>query len=255
MTNSLPWTSAPPLPALAQRELHVWRASLDVSLAVIRRLESTLNVDEKLRAEKFVVPQARERFVATRGILRELLARYLEIESEKIDFMYGSQGKPSLSSVHNSTVRFSVSHSREMGLFAFARYTEVGIDIELVKPDFKGMEIATHFFSSEEIAALAKLPPELGVEAFFGCWTRKEAYVKARGQGLSIPLRSFTVGFTDSKQLLRDETGAAWSCYALEPAPGFAGAVVAAGENWSLQCWEWASGVESLDRPSARASV
>ena len=255
MANSLPWMSAPPLPALAQHELHVWRASLDVSPALSHRLESTLNADEKLRAEKFLVPQARERFVAARGILRELLARYLEIEPEKIDFMYGSQGKPSLSSVHNSKVCFSVSHSREMGLFAFADRGEVGVDIEQVKPDFRGMEIASHFFSTEEIAALAKLPPELGVEAFFGCWTRKESYVKARGQGLSIPLRSFTVSFADGNQLLRDETGAAWSCYALEPGAGFAGAVVAAGENWSLQCWEWSGGVETLNRSNAKASV
>ncbi len=255
MANSLPWTSAPPLPALAQHELHVWRANLDVSPAVIRRLESTLNADETLRAEKFLVPHARERFVAARGILRELLARYLELEPEKIDFMYGPQGKPSLSSVHNSRVRFSVSHSREMGLFAFANCGEVGVDIEQVKPDFKGMEIASHFFSSEEIAALAKLPPELGVEAFFGCWTRKEAYVKARGQGLSIPLRSFTVSFANGNQLLRDETGAPWSCYALEPAPGFAGAVVAAGDNWSLKCWQWSAGAESLNRSNAKTSA
>lgn len=255
MANSLPWTSASRLPALAQHELHVWRASLDVSPAVIHRLENRLSTDEKERAEKFLVPRARQRFVAARGILRELVATYLEIEPTKVEFLYGPQGKPSLSSVHHSKVCFSISHSREMGLFAFANCGDVGVDIEQVKPDFKGMEIASHFFSSEEIAALAKLPPELGVEAFFACWTRKEAYVKARGEGLSIPLRSFTVSFADSKQLLLDETGAAWSCCALEPAPGFAGAVVAAGENWSLQCWEWSGGVESLDRPPAKASV
>ena len=255
MTNSLPWMSALRLPALAQHELHVWRASLDVSPALSHRLESTLNADEKLRAEKFLVPQARQRFVAARGILRELVATYLEVEPTKVEFLYGPQGKPSLSPVHNSKICFSVSHSREMGLFAFADCGEVGVDIEQVKPDFKGMEIASHFFSSEEIAALAKLSPELGVEAFFRCWTRKEAYVKARGQGLSIPLRSFTVSFTDSKQLLRDETGAAWSCCALEPAPGFAGAVVAAGDNWSLQYWEWSDGVESLNRSNVKASV
>ncbi len=255
MANSLPWTSAPRLAALAQHELHVWRATLNVSPSLTCRLESTLNADEKERAEKFLVPQARERFVASRGILRQLLATYLEIEPEKVEFVYGPQGKPSLSPVHNSKVCFSVSHSREMGLFAFANCGEVGVDIEQVKPDFRGMEIASHFFSSEEIAALAKLPPELGVEAFFGCWTRKEAYVKARGQGLSIPLRSFTISFADSKQLLRDETGVAWSCCALEPAPGFAGAVVAVGENWSLKCWQWSAGVGSLDRPNAKTSV
>src|SRR5258706_5298326 len=116
-----------------------------------------------------------------------------------------------------------------MALFGFASGYEVGVDIEQIKANFKGMEIASHFFSSEEIAALAKLPPELAVDAFFECWTRKEAYVKARGQGLSIPLRSFTVDFTGSKQVLQDERGALWSCCALEPGPGFAGALVAAG--------------------------
>jgi len=99
------------------------------------------------------------------------------------------------------------------------------------------MEIASHFFSEEEIATLAKLPPEVQVSAFFSCWTKKEAYVKARGQGLSIPLRSFTVSFTDSKQLLKDEQGAVWSCFGLEPAPGFLGAVVVAGENWRVKSW------------------
>jgi 4'-phosphopantetheinyl transferase len=255
MVNSLPWTFAPPLPALGQHELHVWRASLDTPPAILGRLESTLNAGEKERAEKFLVPQARERFVAGRGILRELVATYLEIEPQKVEFMYGPQGKPSLSTVHNSKVCFSVSHSREMALFAFAMDGEVGVDIEQVKPDFKGMEIAAHFFSSEEIAALAELAPELGAEAFFGCWTRKEAYVKARGQGLSIPLRGFTVSFADSKQLLRDETGAAWSCCALKPARGFAGAVVVAGENWSLKCGEWSAGEDSVDWPNAKASV
>jgi 4'-phosphopantetheinyl transferase len=255
MANSLPWTSALRPLALAQHELHVWRSALDVAPALTYRLESTLNADEKERADKFLVPQARERFVASRGILRQLLATYLEIEPEKVEFVYGLQGKPMLSSVHDSKVCFSVSHSREMGLFTFASDGEVGVDIEQVKPDFNGMEIASHFFSSEEIAALAKLPPELRVEAFFGCWTRKEAYVKARGQGLGIPLRSFTVSFADSNQLLRDETGVAWSCYALEPAPGFAGAVVAVGENWSLKCWQWSAAAENLDRSNAKASV
>jgi phosphopantetheinyl transferase len=105
------------------------------------------------------------------------------------------------------------------------------------------MEIASHFFSEDEIAELKKLPPSVADQAFFGYWTRKEAYVKAQGEGLSIPLRSFTVDFAESEQLLQDEAGARWSCYALEPAVGFAGAVVAAGENWSLRFWEWPAGV------------
>lgn len=255
MVNSLPWFSTRTPPALSEHELHVWRAAIDLPPVVLHRFESTLNANEKGRAEKFLVPQARQRFVSARGILRELLGTYLEIEPEKVEFRYGPQGKPSLSAVHNSQICFSVSHSQGVGLFAFANGCEVGVDVEQIKANFKGMEIASHFFSSEEIAALAKLPPEPATEAFFGCWTRKEAYVKARGQGLSIPLRSFTVRFEDSKQLLQDEEGAAWSCYALGPAAGFAGAVVAKGENWSLKYWEWSAGIESAAQPNANTSA
>jgi 4'-phosphopantetheinyl transferase len=132
-----------------------------------------------------------------------------------------------------------------MGLFALAGGSEVGVDIEQVKPDFKGMQIASHFFSEAEIAGLAKLSPEPMITAFFECWTGKEAYVKARGEGLSLPLRNFSIGFVNGKQVLTDETGRRWSCYSLEPAAGFAGAVVAAGEGWTLRYLDWTAGAET----------
>jgi len=198
MANSLLWLPAATVPVLADNELHVWRASLDLSPAVFQRVESTLDAHEKKRAEKFLVPQARERFVAARGILRELLGAYLELDPENVALSYGPQGKPSLLPAHNSKISFNVAHSQGMGLFVFASGREVGVDIERLRPDFRGMEIASHFFSEDEIAELKKLPQSLAEQAFFGCWTRKEAYVKAQGEGLSIPLRSFTVGFAES---------------------------------------------------------
>jgi 4'-phosphopantetheinyl transferase len=239
MAAFLVWSPATTLPALAENELHVWRASLDWSGAILNRLENTLNAQERKRAERFLVPHARDRFVVARGILRELLGAYLGLDAAKVRLGYGPQGKPFLSPEHNSRICFSVSHSHEMGLFVFASGQEVGVDVEQVKTNFRGMEIATHFFSEEETAGLAKLPPKLAEEAFFGCWTRKEAYVKARGQGLSVPLRSFTVSFTEKQQLVPDEAGVLWSCYALEPAIGFTGAVVVAGQNWKLKYLEW----------------
>ncbi len=244
MAASFAWSPAATLPVLAESELHVWRASLDWSGAILRRLEDTLNGQEKKRAERFVVPHARDSFVVARGILRELLGAYLGLDAAKVMLSYGPQGKPFLSPEHNSRICFSVSHSHEMGLFVFARGQEVGVDIEQVRANFRGMEIASHFFSEEERAGLAKLPPKLAEEAFFGCWTRKEAYVKARGHGLSIPLQSFTVSVTDREQSVPDEAGALWSCYALEPAAGFTGAVVAAGQGWKLKYLEWTAGVE-----------
>jgi 4'-phosphopantetheinyl transferase len=255
MVNSLPWSSTRTAPPLAEHELHVWRGAVDVPPLLLQRFKSTLNAEERARAERFLVPQARERFIAARGILRELLATYLKTDAKKIEFQYGPQGKPSLSAVHKSQICFSVSHSQGMGLFAFADGCEVGVDVEQIKANFKGMEIASRFFSSEESAALAKLPPELATVAFFGCWTRKEAYVKARGQGLSIPLRCFTVSFADSQQLLRDEGGAAWSCYAQGPAVGFAGAVVAKGENWGIKYLEWSAEIEDATQLKANTSA
>jgi len=244
MTNSFPWVQAMAPSILDDGEVHVWRGFLDISPEAMQRIAVTLNAAEKERAERFLVPRAGERFVAARGILRQLLGMYLQADPDKVEMRYGPQGKPSLSGTHHSKICFSVSHSQEMGLFAFANGHEVGVDIEAIKPDFAGMQIASHFFSEEEIAGLAKLPPKIANEAFFGCWTRKEAYVKARGQGLSMPLRSFTVKFADGEQVLLDEGGAPWSCYSVEAAPGFAGAVVAAGENWGPKFYQWSGGLE-----------
>jgi 4'-phosphopantetheinyl transferase len=245
MVNSLPWVRAATLLALGDKELHVWRASLDLPPTLLHRMEVTLNAAEKERAGKFLITRTRERFIAARGILRELLGMYLGLDPDRIDFRYGPQGKPSLSAAHNSKVSFSVSHSQGTGLFALAGGGAVGVDIEEVKADFKGMQIASHFFSDEEIAGLAKLPPQLADEGFFECWTGKEAYVKARGQGLSIPLRNFTIRFENGEHILRDEAGTRWSCYALAPAPGFAGAVVAEGEGWSLRYYDWPARIDT----------
>jgi 4'-phosphopantetheinyl transferase len=245
MGNSFPWVHAAAPLALADKELHLWRAQLDLPSALLRRMASTLSGDEKERAERFLIAQAGERFVAARGILRHLLGMYSGVNPASVEFRYGPEGKPSLSTIHSSNISFSVSHSGKMALFAVCGSAELGVDIEEVKSDFKGMQIASHFFSEEEVAELSKLPPKLADQAFFECWTAKEAYVKARGQGLSIPLRSFTVGFGCREQLLQVEGGSRWSCYALEPALGFAGAVVAAGEGWSLRRYEWPAEIES----------
>jgi 4'-phosphopantetheinyl transferase len=142
-----------------------------------------------------------------------------------------------------------------MALFAITAGHEVGVDIEHIRVDLKGMEIASHFFSDDEVAGLAKLPRESAAHAFFNCWTKKEAYVKARGQGLSIPLRSFSVNFADSKQVLRDEKGAVWSCYALEPAVGYSGAVVVAGEDWKLRYCDWSAQTSTSSRLKTKAPV
>jgi 4'-phosphopantetheinyl transferase len=239
MISSVPWLRATTHPTLAEGELHVWRASLQVEPAVLTQFERHLNEVEVERAGKFLVPRAREYFVGARGFLRKLLGAYLMLEPGGVNFLYGPQGKPQLSTDHTSRLCFNVSHSDDVALFAFAIANEVGVDIERVRPDFGGMEIASHFFSEKEVVALREIPSHLADKAFFQVWTQKEAYVKAHGGGLSIPLRDFTVDFTRSEQVLGDITEAPWTCYALEPARGFAGAVVIEGEGQKLSCFEW----------------
>ena len=175
MATSLPWVPAAKPAVLAEKELHVWRASLSLAPGTLERLEATLSAEERARAEKFLVPRARESFVAARGILRELLGAYLGIDAHQVTFRYGAQGKPFLAPIHDSQLSFNASHSHGMGLFAFAESGEIGIDIEQVRADFKGMEIASRFFSEQEIAALKQLTREAATEAFFRCWTRKDA--------------------------------------------------------------------------------
>lgn len=239
MTDSPLWLRTATPPWLAENELHVWRAFLDLSPARNEEFSNLLSFDEKARADKFVVPHARHRFIAGRGIVRKLLGAYLGLAADKVKLNYSSEGKASLAAKHESGVCFNISHSEGLGLFVFGGKGEVGVDVEKIKADFKGMEIASRYFSDEEATELAAVQRGLTDEAFFKCWTKKEAYVKAHGMGLALPLRSFTVRFAEDTQFLRDPDGRGWSCYEVKPEEGYVGAVVAAGRNWSLRYCEW----------------
>jgi 4'-phosphopantetheinyl transferase len=224
---------------LAPTEIHLWRAQCDEGPEPLHYLE-LLSPEEKERADRFTIAGARRDFMVSRGMLRELLAAYLNTRPQDIVLRYGEHGKPSVSQGSGeATVRFNVSHSRGFAVFAFSLEAEVGVDVERIRTEFPGREIAERFFSEQEVAALVQLPPERSGEAFFACWTRKEAYVKARGGGLQIPLRSFSVGLGESEeQQLVDERGKEWSLYPFEPGTGFAAAVAAEGRGWHLKYWE-----------------
>jgi 4'-phosphopantetheinyl transferase len=240
------WEPAPQHLALEADEIHVWRARLDCSETVLGQLEATLASDEKARADRFVFPRDRNAFIAARGILRELLGRYVHRPAAHLEFDYGAQGKPALRTESSQeSVQFNVSHSHGVALLAFTLGRHLGVDVELVRPDFAGEKIAERFFSPQEVAELRTLPPTLQDEGFFLCWTRKEAYIKARGEGLQIPLQSFHVSLTPGKpELLQAADGSRWSLRSLRPDPRYVGAVVAEGQGWQLRCWEW--------RPAAR---
>jgi 4'-phosphopantetheinyl transferase len=241
MPNPTEWFAAPKILTLTPGDLHVWRAWCEGDADLLEHCLTTLSADEVERADRFRIETACRDFIVTRAILRELLGRYLNLRRDEITLRYGLQGKPAITGKgEKSTIRFNVSHSHGLALLTFAYQGEVGVDVEWVKPEYPGKEIAERFFSAQEVAELSKLPPSLSREGFFKCWTRKEAYVKARGGGLQIPLRSFSVCVQDNEQQqLTDEEGKPWSVYPFAPDTEFQGAVAAAGSGWRIRHWNW----------------
>jgi 4'-phosphopantetheinyl transferase len=222
-------------------QIDVWRADLELTLPELCRLQATLSPDELARAARFHFSRDRRRFIAGRGILRDILARYLERSPVELHFSYGPFGKPSLAS-HCAAdgLRFNLSHSGCIALYAVARLREVGIDLERIESGFAEDGIAEKFFSPTEVASLRSLPAETRPQAFFNCWTRKEAYVKARGAGLQIPLDSFDVSLAPGEQAaFLSEAESGWSLQALTLDPDYVAAIAAEGNDWQLRFWQW----------------
>jgi 4'-phosphopantetheinyl transferase len=233
-----------PAPARLKLDVNhvdVWRADLELGPPELYQLQKTLSPDELDRAARFHFPEDQQRFIAARGVLRYILARYLGRSPAELHFSYASFGKPSLASdCAADSLRFNLSHSGSMALYAVTRQREVGIDLERIEPKFAGDGIAEKFFSRNEVAKLRSLPANARLQAFFNCWTRKEAYVKARGAGLQIPLESFDVSLAPDEQgafLSEGESG--WSLQALALDPDYVGAVAVEGSGWQLRLWQW----------------
>jgi 4'-phosphopantetheinyl transferase len=234
------WLVNPGPLALADHEIHVWRAKLDCGDSLLRRFEATLAADEKVRAARFIFQPDRNSFIAARGILRELLSRYLNLSAEQIEFDYCPSGKPFLRRPLDPPLQFNISHSHGLAVLSFSPRRHLGVDVELVRPDFSGDEIAARYFSPPEIVELRALPSSLRAEGFFLCWTLKEAYVKARGEGLNIPLASFDISFTPGRpERLRSSDSERWSLCSFRPDSRYVGALVAEGAGWQPRYWDW----------------
>ena len=225
---------------LGTKDVHVWRASLDQTPAIVEQLRQLLSADEHIRANRFHFEKDRQHFVVGRGCLRMLLSRYLEIPPGEIQFSYGAQGKPQLANAQLNPFHFNLAHSGTLALYAFTRVGEIGVDLEQIRPEFTGDDIAKRFFSPGEVACLNKLSRDLRHQAFFNCWTRKEAFIKAIGMGLSLSLDQFdvTLGPAEPAELLRtrwnEKEAARWSLKALDVDPGYVAALAVAGRNWQL---------------------
>ncbi|MEK7277570.1 MAG: 4'-phosphopantetheinyl transferase superfamily protein [Chloroflexota bacterium] len=230
---------------MSQHEpIQLWSLSLDALAPDLHRFDSILSADERARSDRFHFRRDRERFIVCRGALRIILGRSLGIEPEAVRFQYGPNGKPGLA--HDTSLRFNVSHSREAALIAVARGTEIGVDIERIRHEADFEMMAGRFFSRREAAAQRALPESQSVNAFFKCWTRKEAYLKARGDGLSFPLDGFDVSVGGEAALLEnrvdpDEVGR-WSLRDVsDEAAGYAAALAVEGADWEVARWQFST--------------
>jgi len=189
---------------------------------------ATLSDDERNRSTRFRFERDRRRFVVARGALRELLGRYLDTDPGQIRFIYNAFGKPELHPDFGGRggLTFNLAHSGDLALIAIARDAWVGVDVECIegREESSYAEVAESFFSATEVDALSRVPSHLYDQAFFTCWTMKEAYVKGRGEGLTIPLRSFSVPITTDPAPAPVRCGR-WSLFTIQPAPGYVGAL------------------------------
>ena len=226
--------------ALASDEVHCWRVRLDVSPETSAGLYATLTDDERHRGARLRFERDRQRFIVARGVLRELLGRYLGCDPGRIRFVFNPFGKPALSPECGGGLTFNLSHSGDLALIAIAAGAEVGVDLEYIRARPDHADVARQFFSGVEVAALSRLPRQAYAQAFFSCWTKKEAYVKARGEGLSIPLTSFTVPLTAAAGHVHEILPARrWSLCTLRPASGYIGALAIEGSGWRPRRWRW----------------
>ncbi|MEG5211807.1 4'-phosphopantetheinyl transferase superfamily protein [Microcoleus sp. ARI1-A1] len=240
------WNSPPQNLTLDINEIHVWRVSLAQTASCLQSLQQTLSTDEQTKAERFHFPKGRSQFIVSRGALRAILSRYLHLNPSLLRFDYNPYGKPSLIVAQaGDTLRFNLSHSHELGLIAITKNREIGVDIERINPNFPCQEIAENFFSPLENTVLRSLPKHLQAKAFFTCWTRKEAYIKAVGKGLSLPLNQFDVSLAPGEPAAllnveeNPEEASRWSLIELIPGSDMVGAVAVAGDCSKLHCWEW----------------
>jgi 4'-phosphopantetheinyl transferase len=209
-------------------EVSVWRASLSGDAARTAAWWDMLSPGERTRAERLRLPEHRAHFIAAHGQLREVLGSCLATPPEQIEFRSAPGGKPVLDGACAGRLKFSMSHSGGVALYAVAKDRRVGVDIERIRPGMCFMEIAWRFYSPREYAELESLPDEQRGRAFFQLWTRKEACAKASGRGLSVPFEE-----------LADGPPPGWSLRDLDVGADYAAAVVAEGRDWRLQCRPW----------------
>lgn len=242
--SSPTWTIPVEQPSLGEGDVHLWRISVDSEQTSLDLLRESLSADEKKRALNFRFAADQHRYITARGSLREILSGYLGLSPAEVAFHYTNKGKPFLDpEIHEEIVSFNLAHSGQVALCAVARGRDVGVDVEQIRANVPNKTVAEYVFSPHERAAVHELPESKWLEAFFTCWTLKEAYAKGRGDGLSMDLALLDVW---SGNLSQENTHASrvvhldgWTLYPVVPGDGYIGALAVEGSGWLLKNWQW----------------
>jgi len=234
------WPLPPDAVELNDDEVHVWLVNAGAKDIPQDVLTTSLSEDEKERAARFKFAKDRRLYVAAHSALRSLLADYLRVAADTIHFVSGPHGKPALAPpLAAGGLEFNLSHSHEVALVAVAQQRAVGVDVEFIKREFSFDELARRFFTTKEVAALCELPQTLQREAFFKCWTSKEAFLKAKGTGLSGKLDEVAITLVADQQVRINANVPEWSLTALTPPVEYQGALVVQGGPRQIRCYQW----------------
>ena len=258
--NQTSWLRPPENLDLTTDRVDVWR----VHLSSTTPSEATLSAEERQRAARFHFDADRDRYIVAHASLRDILARYLQCEPSELKFSTNEYGKPSLNRSNDSAKRpcgvsrfaklttevvttkdieFNLSHSSDFALIAVTRGRKIGVDVEQIRADIELENLARRNFSPREVSELMALPLEQRTLGFFHCWTRKEAYIKAQGLGLSLPLDSFDVSL-DEPAILRAtrpdaNESARWSLHSFDVESNYDAALAVEGNGLEIRCWDW----------------
>ena len=239
------WKTPPQQLILSPNHVHIWKASLSPSESQLARLQNLLATDEQIRAKRFKFLKHRRAFITARGVLRLILSQYLQIAPQSLHFGQGPHGKPFLISPTIPQLSFNVSHSHNIALYAVTLESHIGIDIEYHRKKLGVQSLIQRICSTEEKAILMALSPPEQKKGFFACWTRKEAYVKATGKGITIPLASLTVSlppvkFVGLQQTESDEEDIShWAMSELPVGPSYTAAFAIKKINCVTSYWAW----------------
>jgi 4'-phosphopantetheinyl transferase len=243
--TAIDWIAPPPRLSLSGAAVHVWRAALNLREAQLAALETFLNAEEEARAARLRFDEKRRAFVAARGALRDILGRYLGLSPKEVRFSYTPQGKPELAPTQAKGLQFNLAHSGQLALVALTYARPVGVDVEQLHPLDDMDRLVERYFAPGEQTVFGRLRLEQKLPAFFAGWTRKEAYLKAHGAGLTWPLDQFEVTLAPGEppavtlDRLSPPGAPVWTLVEIEAGPGYAAALAVPGPIDGLTLWQW----------------